>query len=417
MATESTRSFKCDMDQHYDLIIKGGRLIDPCSGIDRLGDVGITADRIVTTGGDLHPAHTTKILDASQAIICPGLIDIHVHIGKHVTEIGVPVDTAGVFSGVTTLCDAGSAGRYNFRQLLLNDLQGHQTQAFSFINLCPEGLHFFPEQWDADELNPDETIALIESNRETIKGLKIRATGSFINKIGIKGISLAKEICRQTGLPLMVHVGIEPHEKVQEALLNNFTRQMIDYLDSGDIISHAFTAKDGGPIRFDGACDETLFSAVKRGVLLDAAIARTNFNIKIFKRAKKHGILPDLISTDLCTLNINETVFNMGYTMSKFLGLGMSLPDIVKMTTLNPARALGIQQGRIAEGAVADITVLSNFKGSFQYDDGPWGNCFKSNELLMPIFTVKKGVVIDPTICTGFIEAIRNGSHCINGGL
>lgn len=402
------------MDRTYDLILKGGRLIDPLSEIDKRCDVGITEEKVTFVGDILDTANAKKVMDLSQHIICPGLIDMHVHIGKHMSEIGVPADIAGVFSGVTTVCDAGSAGYKNFNDLLSNDIKGNRTEVFSLINLCPDGLHILPEKWDIDELLTEAVIEVISSNMDIIRGLKLRATGDFINKIGMKGIVQAKDICRQTGLPLMVHVGMEPGETA-EIEISRFTRDMLDCLETGDIVSHAFTAKDGGPIRPDGTCDESLLNAAERGVLLDTAIARTNFSIKIFQIAMDRGFLPNIISTDLCTLNIEDTVFNLSYTMSKFHALGLPLPDIVKMTSLNPALALGINAGCILQNAVADFTILSLQDCDFQYNDGPWGNQFQGAKLIVPIFTIKKGEVIIPKVCENFTEGIRDGSLGIKG--
>ncbi len=401
------------MNPTYDLILKGGRLIEPSSARDEICDIGILNQRVAFIGRNVGPVDAKNVLDLRGHVVCPGLIDAHVHIGKHVSPIGVDADIAGVLSGVTTVCDAGSAGYKNFSEFVSKDVQGNQTEVFCFINLCPEGLQVFPEKWRMDELNNDAIIRKIMSNRDLIKGVKLRATGDFINKIGLNGIARAKEIGRQTGLPLMVHVGIEPNEKIKDDLVN-FTRNALDYLEGGDIIAHGFTAKEGGPIRIDGACDRSLRSAVKRGVILDAAIARTNFNVKIFQTAIQRGFYPDIISTDLCTLNIEDTTFNLSYTMSKFLALGLPLSDIVKMTTLNPAAALGIQKGRIFEGAVADITVMKIIEGDFQFDDGPWANRFQGDKLIVADYSIKNGEVMMPTVCTNFIERIQNGTLAIN---
>jgi len=383
----------------YELLIKGGVLIDPAQEIHDRRDIGVSQGKIVALNHDIAPSEAKKVIAAKGKIITPGLIDVHVHVAETITALGVVPDEAGVLSGVTTLCDAGSTGYANFPGFQKFVIPKARTDVFCFLHVIPVGLATIPELWGSYAIDPEATLKVIEDNRNVIKGVKIRAIGAAIEEAGFEMVRVAKSIAADAGLPLVVHIGIDPWEKTPQETVGAFTRELLDLLDKGDILAHVFTPKIGGVIQADGTVAPELKEAMKRGVVLDVANAASNFRFEVARKGLEQGILPTTLSTDLASTTFNRrAVLSLLVTMSKFLALGLSLHQVIQMTTINPARALKeeYRRGSLRIGMPADISILELVEGDFLFFDSLEENTsLKGTHLLIPKLTLKSGVDIE----------------------
>jgi len=382
----------------YELVVKGGMVIDPAQGIHDQRDIGISQGKIIALAGDIAPSEAKKVIDAKGKIVTPGLIDIHTHIAGGVIDLGVTPDEGGVHSGVTTACDAGSTGYANFLPLKRFVIPQAQTDVFCFLHMCPTGLARMPELWSWHDNDPKAMLGTIQENRDIIKGVKLRATGTMAQNLGLESVRVAKRVAIEAGLPLMIHIGADIDEDAALAdRANSFTGELLPFLDKGDILSHIFTWKAGGVIKHDGSVLPELREAVGRGVILDMAPGTNNFSFQIAEKGLQQGVLPNILSTDLTINSINGPVFSLVVTMSKFLALGLSLDQVIEMTTINPARALGEEQqrGSLRLGMPADISLLEMTEGDFIFSDRRAGDTRKGKRLLVPKLTLKSGVEIE----------------------
>ena len=319
----------------YDILIKGGRVIDPAQGIYGKRDIAISQGKIADLNHHILDTESKRIIDAHGKIVTPGLIDLHAHVAHGIVDIGLPPDDCGVHSGVTTVCDAGSTGYANFADFKDNIIPQAVTDVFCFLHVVPNGLAVMPENWDLSDINTTAMLNTIEENREIIKGIKIRATGAMVQRLGLEGVRIAKRAAVEANVPLMIHLGANPEEPVSEQTMTHFTRDMLNLLDQGDILTHIYTWKSGGVIKSDGGILPELEEAVKRGVLLDVANARFHYSIEIARIALDLGIVPFTISTDITKASIHESVFSLLVTMSKFLTIGFDFDQLIKMATMN----------------------------------------------------------------------------------
>jgi len=365
----------------YDVLIKGARVIDPAQNIDDELDIAISEGRIALLEKDI-PAESQSLVNARGKIATPGLIDLHCHVYDGFSQQSVAPDIAGVQQGVTTVVDAGSAGEATFGGFPKYIVPSSKTTIFCFINIGADG-----GGWDA--IKPDALANVIESNRNLIKGIKILFKGKFMAGDGIEVVKTAKKIAGKFNLPIMVHIG-DPGKCVSSSQ----TRQMLNLFDAGDILTHMFTAKSGSMAEPDGSIAPELKEAKKRGVILDSAVDRNNFCFAVARQILAAGILPTTLSTDLNGVSFNTTC-SLTVTMSRFMALGLDLRQVVEMTTINPARAIGIEgrAGSLKPGMAADISILEQINGVWQLGDSE-DQYILIDSLLVPDITVKSGQVI-----------------------
>lgn len=380
----------------YELLVKGGLVIDPANGLHAQRDIGIVQGKIAAVASDIPTHEGQKVVDARDQIVTPGLIDLHAHVAEWVFPMALNPDDDGVSVGVTTVCDAGSTGHATFPAFRRLVIPHARTDVFCFLHVAAAGLTVTPEVWSWQNLNVDATLETISANRDVIKGVKVRAIAPLVTNLGVEAISVAKKVAAEARLPLMVHLGLLPADQVAEETVVAFTREMLALLDEGDILSHAYTWKAGGVIRRDGSVLPELEAAVRRGVLLDVAQADSHWCAEIARYGIERGLLPTAISTDITKRTRNCVVFDLTTTMSRFLALGLTLDQVVAMTTINPARVLAEEQrrGSLGLGMPADVTILRRLAGDFVFADGFEGATLQGNVLLAPVLTLKAGVEI-----------------------
>ncbi|MFC1987448.1 amidohydrolase/deacetylase family metallohydrolase [Chloroflexota bacterium] len=382
----------------YDLLIKGGRVIDPAQNIDGKLDIAITGDKIAILAKDIPAQKGQQVIDASEKLVTPGLIDLHchvpgalrTHIANGILKSHIEPDIAGVNQGVTTVVDGGSTGQATFGGFAQYVVPPARSRVFCFLNLSSQGQTVTPELRDWDEINLEATALTIEAYRELIKGMKVRLVGKLMASHGTEVFKTASKVARQCGIPIMLHIG-----DLKEQVSPTLTQETLPLMKPGDILSHAFTIKYGGVIHPDGTGFSELKEAKERGVILDICVGRFNLSFEVARKCMDQGIFPTTLSTDVSIASLKGPVYGMAVTMSKFAGLGLDLKQIVEMSTINPARALGEENriGSLKPGMEADVSILELISGKWIFDDSE-KQTIEVDRLITPSVTVKAGQVI-----------------------
>ncbi len=374
----------------YDLLIKGGRVIDPAQSIDDKRDVALNGDKIAKVAEDIPAKEARKVVDAAGKVVTPGLIDVHCHVYDGIYINGAEPDAAGVRQGVTTVVDGGTAGEATFGGFPRFIIPAARTTVYCFLNLSSTGLSVQPELRDWQEINLGAIETTIQSHRDIVKGIKIRLVGALIAGVGVEVIRRAKETAKKFGLPIMVHIG-DKWKQVSPTL----TQECLPLLEAGDILSHIYTAQPGSPLLPDGTMMPELREAMARGVVLDISNGRTgsNFSFNVARKGIAQGILPTTLSTDVNRPSLTYSVFGLTVTMSKFLELGLDLGQVIAMSTINPARAIGEEKtiGSLKPGMNADVSILEVLSGTWKLEDPEQPTMAR---LISPIMTIKAGQAI-----------------------
>ncbi len=375
----------------YDLVITGGRVIDPSQGKDGVADVAVADGRVAQVGRNLAKKGARRVIDATGKVVTPGLIDLHCHVFNGLAKFSsYAPDQAGVLSGVTTAVDAGTTGASTFTSLRDLVMPYAKTRIVPFLHVVPAGLAVIPELNREEDIQEDLALQVLEENKGLIRGVKIRFTGPYVRMAGVKAARRAKSIARQAKVPLMVHIG-EQYEKNAPV----HTREMLSVLGMGDILTHFATGRNGGVMLNAKRPYPELLEARKRGVILDIGHGGNNLSFDVARRLLDAGVQPDTISTDMAGGNRLVRVFGLPDTMGKFLALGMSLPDVVRCATLNPAKALGMEKeiGTLRAGAAADVAVFDVLEGHFEFEDAE-GKKLHGDQAVVPVITVRAGEVL-----------------------
>jgi dihydroorotase len=375
----------------YDLVLKGGRVVDPSSGLDGVLDVAVEKGTIVRLAAGIAPSEAARVIDVAGKIVTPGLIDLHAHVFEGVNRTGVNPDLAGVLSGVTTIVDAGSAGAATFggwRHILPHC----HTEIVPFLHICQTGLATLPDIIAESSVNLTDTVRVATEHAGLIQGIKARMVSPALEIMGMEMPRLAKRAAREAGIKLMVHIG-DTEKRYDPKVIH----PLLSLLEPGDILTHYFTPNPGGVLDGNGKLVPEAREANDRGVWFDTAHGRMNFSFDVGRRIMDQGLMPHCISTDLTVPGRLNTVHSMTEIMTRFLGLGFTLPQVVTMSTENPAKAIGAQGrlGSLAVGRQADISVLD-------LKDGDWvvydilGAGLRVDKAFAPHLTVKKGRVFTP---------------------
>jgi dihydroorotase len=376
----------------YDLLIKGGRVIDPAQNIDGLMDVAVSGGKIAGIMPTIPPQGVGNTIDATGKIVTPGLIDLHTHVYDGFLNNGANPDVVGVNQGVTTVVDGGSAGYALFGGFPRYVIPAARTTVYCFLHIGSFGLAVMPELCTADEINTDATEAVIANYPELIRGVKLRIVGKLIASEGIAVVRTAQKTAKKFHLPLMIHIG-DRNRWISPSL----TRELLPLLEEGDILSHFCTGQSGSLLGEDGRVVPELAEASKRGVVLDVANGINNFSYSTARKMMEQGFLPTTLSTDVTRTSVTGPAYGLTVTMSKFLELGLSIEEMVAMTTINPARAVRIddRKGSLKPGLDADISILEINPGRWPLPDSH-EDIINITRLIRPFMTVKAGATIPP---------------------
>jgi dihydroorotase len=376
----------------YDLLLRGGRIIDPASALDSICDLAVSEGSIAAISPDIPPDQALRVIDVTDRIVAPGIIDLHAHVLHGVNRNALDPDICGVYSGVTTIVDAGSAGSATFAAFPEHILRKAKTDVIPFLHIGQTGLATNPEVLSWDSIDAAETRQVISEYQELIAGIKVRMVSPAIETIGLDMLKLARDIARESGKKLMVHIGDTFNRGDR-----NLIRAVLPVLEPGDIVTHMFTGNPGGVLDENGLLFPEVWDAASRGIIFDAAHGKRNFSFDVARKVFDQGMYPDCISTDLTTTGRLAIVFSMTDIMTRFLGLGFSVPDVIAMCTSNSARAVGAgdRLGQLAIGRQADISVLEIREGDWSVTDST-GATLRTSMAFVPFVTIKHGLVYTP---------------------
>jgi dihydroorotase len=370
----------------FDLIIRGGSVIDPAQSIDGRADVAISGGRI--SGVSPHIRGTCRReIDAGGLIVTPGLVDIHVHIYRHVSHYGVDADSFCLATGVTSAVDAGSAGRCTWPGLRQFAIRPARMHLYAMLNLSGQGMltDTVGECTDHRWLDVSEAAVIAGENPDAILGMKVRLDRNRAGPDCIEPLRRAEAAAAQIGRPLMSHVG-----KTAAPLA-----ELAEMMRPGDIITHCYHGWEHGVLDDNGRVIPALRQAAERGVLFDVGHGAGSFAFPVAEAALAQGFLPATISTDLHTYSVYGPVYDLPTTMAKFLYMGLSLGEVVRRVTADAAAAVGLggRAGSLAPGAAADVTLLQEVEGAFRLEDC-MANFRVAPRTLLPRWVVLGGEVL-----------------------
>jgi dihydroorotase len=389
----------------YDLLIKGGQVLDPGQGLDGALDIAISGGKIARIAAGIPAEDALRVLEIRGAgrHVVPGLIDLHTHVASGAITEGVGMgmcdpDDIGVRSGVTTVVDCGSVGVANLGVFPAHIQPGATTRIITMVNAGSHA-HTMPGPADVnslDDINRDALQNAAGHNPGLIAGVKLRIVGPVFQALGEDIITTAKAAARDLGVPLMVHIGdMTAKDDASAARRGELTRFLLRTFEPGDILTHLCTPNSGRVLDPAGKPYPEVAEARANGVVLDSALGRGNFGIEVARRQADLGLYPDTISSDLTARG--QTFHSLLECMAKFMSIGYSLADVVKAATASAAAALGLQQklGAIAVGRDADISVIDLVEGDFTFTDTT-GQAFQGGYGLVPVRTLKAGEEFSP---------------------
>lgn len=385
----------------YDLLIKGGKVIDPAQNINKRMDIAIQGARIAALTESISPAEAHAVVDASGKIVTPGLIDAHCHVYVNVNPLGAHPDDAGVRQAVTTVIDAGSAGAATFGGFPKYVNTSAQTTVYCLLHVSSVGLSVLPEMRDWSEIDADAIAATVKANRGLIKGIKLRMVGKFIAANGLEVFKRAKKIAKDNKLPINVHIGDFDKTTPEEAgekrnvVPATLPREFVPLMERGDILTHIYTAQRGNILLGDKGVIPEVKEAERRGVIFDMCPGRMNFSYRSAAQCLDAGVLPHIVATDVVQPSLSDRIFGLTAVMSRLLALGFKLEQLVEMTTINPARVYGIDnaKGSLKPGMDADVSIVEIVPANWEAPDAE-GKTILVKELIMPRACVKAGKYI-----------------------
>lgn len=348
--------------------------------------------KIASISLDIPAEQATRVIEVPGKVVTPGLIDLHTHVFDGINANGVNPDLAGVHAGVTTLVDAGSAGSATFRGFPKHIIPNSHTEILPFMHICQTGLATRPDIFAESSIDLEETLKVADEHQGLIRGIKARMVCPALEIFGMEMPRLAKRAAKESGIKLMVHIG-DTEGRYDPSVI----RELLPILEEGDILTHYFTANPGGVLDSNGKLVPEAREAADRGVWLDTAHGRFNYSFDVGRRILDQGLAPHCISTDITVPGRLQTVHSMTEIMTRFLGLGFTLEQILTMSTANPAKAIGEENrlGTLGVGRQADISVLEMREGNWVVYDC-LGQGLQVDKAVIPALTVKRGRVFEP---------------------
>jgi len=360
-------------DDKFDLVIKGGEVLDPSQSLRAKRDIGIRFGAIEALAADIPADKGLKVLSAAGKLVTPGLIDLHAHVFPYGSAIGIPADELVPFQATTTLVSAGDAGANNiaaFRRAIVG-----QTRArlYAFVHIANIGLAGFPvpELYNIDFAQTDAAAKAVAENADLVLGIKVRMSENVIAKHGLEPLKRAIQACviAGTGAKVMCHIGgVETPELMS---------QILDLLRAGDVLTHSYSGAPNIAGKFtnivqDGRLLPAALAAKQRGVIFDVGHGGGSFDYTVAEVALPAGAGPDTISSDIHVFSGNSPGMPyLTWVMSKFLNMGLTLEQVVAMATVNPAKVINRapKLGTLQVGAPADVSLLEVVEGPVEFVD------------------------------------------------
>lgn len=370
----------------YDILLKGGTVIDPSQGLNTLCDVAISEGVIAAIEHDIPKSAATQTISAKNQYVTPGLIDIHTHVYYGVTTWGIKADNICPTSGTTTFVDAGSASWATFPGFRKFIAEPSQTNILNYVHISGIGLVYGPvgEMHDLAYADPDRVADTLRANRDITVGVKVRQGKMQVGKNGVEPLKLAIKAAEQADTPVMCHIG-------QGVPLPD----VLELMRPGDVITHCFQGNGDNIVNEKGEVIPEAWQAKQEGVIFDVGHGAGSFHYEIAQRAMEQGFISDVISTDLHTGNVNGPVYDLPTTLSKLMHLGLSFEEVIEKSTFNAAKAIKREKqlGNLKIGSTADVSVFEVIDGQYEFYDAH-ANKFIGNQKINTALTIRKGKVL-----------------------
>jgi dihydroorotase len=379
----------------FDLVIKGGDVLDPSQSVRGKRDIGIRWGMIEAIENEIPAARIAKSIDASGKLVTPGLIDLHCHVYPYGSAIGIPADELVQFQGTTTVVSAGDAGVNNLAALRRYIVAQSRARIYAFVHIANNGLSAFPvaELYNIDNAQVEACAMALAENPDFLIGVKVRMSENVIYKHGLEPLKRGIQACEMCGwaAKMMVHIGGVETKELMSAIL--------DLLRPGDVLTHAYSGAPNNAGVFtnivqDGKLLPAALAAKQRGVIFDVGHGGGSFDFTVAEVAIPGGCTPDTISSDLHVFSGNSPgIPYLPNVMSKFMTLGFSLEQVVTMATSAPARIINRAPkiGTLQIGAPADVAIMDLVEGPVSFVDTR-NNKRDGKALLKPVQTVINGV-------------------------
>jgi dihydroorotase len=402
----------------FDLILKGGHVIDPAQDLDAISDVAVQSGRIAAIASEIPVEQSKQILDVRGHLILPGLIDTHAHVYQHVTgRFGLNADMVGVQSGVTTVVDQGGASCMTFPGFRHFIAAPAATRVLAFISAYVVGGlegHYYPDLYTPAGVDVEATARAARANADLVKGIKAHAEVGGFSRWGLEVVRSAKAISRAADLPLYLHLGqlwslpatgssYDPDRILPE---------VVELLEPGDILAHPFTRHPGGFVNHEGKVHPIVQEALEQGIRVDVGYG-SHFSFTMARQVLEAGILPHTLGADMHGYNTcvpvpqgtpvdhpddemhpfaGQARFSLVHALNSLLALGIPLKTLVPMVTQQAAVLLRMEAeiGSLHPGREADVTVLSDQRGRWILRDNEATEVM-TERLLQPVFCLRAG--------------------------
>jgi dihydroorotase len=379
----------------FDLVVKGGDVLDPSQSLRGRRDIGIRYGLVEAIEADIPADRALRVLEASGKLVTPGLVDLHTHVYPYGSAIGIPADELVAHQCTTTCVSAGDAGANNFAAFRRHIVGQTRTRLYAFVHIANMGLTPFPiaELYNIDYAQVDVCARTLAENADIAIGVKVRMSENVIAKNGIEPLRRAIMACEKSGTParIMCHIGgVETPELMS---------QILDLLRPGDILTHAYSGAPNLAGAFTnivqgGKVLPAALAAKQRGVVFDVGHGGGSFDYTVAEAAIAQGCPPDTISSDIHVFSGNSPGMPyLTWVMSKFLGLGFTLEQVIAMATVAPAKIINRvpKLGTLQVGAPADVAIMELVQAPVSFVDTR-NNRREGNAWLKPVQTVTAGV-------------------------
>ena len=369
----------------YDILLKGGTVIDAAQNLNAVRDVAITGGVIAAIEQDIPEGAATQTINVKDKFVTPGLVDIHTHVYYGVTTWGIRADGVCPTAGTTTVVDAGSPSWVTFPGFREFIAEPAQTNILTYIHISGIGLVYGPvgEMHDMAYADPGRVAETLQAHRDMTVGVKVRQGKMQVGDNGVEPLKLAIEAAERSETPVMCHIGAGVP-----------LPDILRLLRPGDVITHCFQGNGDNIIDEKGRVIPEAWKAREDGIIFDVGHGAGSFRYEIAQRAMEQGFISDVISTDLHTGNINGPVYDLPTVLSKLMHLGLSLEEVIEKATISAAKAIRHEEqlGHLKVGTVADVAVFEVLDGEFEFFDAH-DTKFIGNKKLKATLTIREGKV------------------------
>ena len=373
-------------DLRFDLVIRGGEVVDPSVGLRGKRDVGIRWGVVAAVEPGIPADRSAQSIDATGKLVLPGLVDLHAHVYPQASALGLPADELVPFTATTTYVSAGDAGANNFSAFKHYIVAQSRSRIFAFVHISSIGLAGFPvgEELNLDYLDVEAAARTVAENADIAIGVKVRISKNVVGANALEPLKRALAAAERAGggARVMCHIGDAPGDLTQ----------LLELLRPGDILTHTYSGAGNNTVQ-DGRLLPAALAAKKRGVIIDVGHGGGSFDYTVAEPAIAQGLAPDTISSDIHAVSGNTPGMPyLPWVMSKFLNLGFSLEEVVAMATVNPARVIGRvdKLGTLQVGAPADVSIVELVEAPVNFVDTR-KNTRPGSRWLKPVQTVRAG--------------------------